>query len=180
MHQKIITIKLQTKKAWNSTFVRHFWLPLVKTENRWLLAAAGFVNHIPMWALASLGPKSQHSHWDYVKIRTDSHQVDIYLHRQYIVENAKVYSLDWEANRKQKWHTCAVQIPSNDPTKIPPPGIPWMIIFTRNLPRKCSKSHTNTIPSKNTALVFRFAISAKNVVAFTQSCQIWRVSSTDV
>ena len=90
--KKTITIKLQTKKERGCTFVRHFWLPLVKI---WLLAVAELMNHPSMWPLAPLGPNSHHSHQDYVKICTGSHQLDISL-RQDIVENAIVYSLGFE------------------------------------------------------------------------------------
>ena len=46
-----------------------------------------------MWALAPLGPNSHHLHRDYVKIHTNSHQLDIFSHQQDIVKNAMVYSL---------------------------------------------------------------------------------------
>ena len=45
-----------------------------------------------MWALAPLEPNSHHLHRVYVKICTDSHQLDI-SHWQDIVKNAIVYSL---------------------------------------------------------------------------------------
>ena len=47
-----------------------------------------------MWVLAPLGQNSHYSHQDYVKIRTDSHQLDIFSHLQDIVESAIIYSLD--------------------------------------------------------------------------------------
>ena len=51
------------------------------------------MNHPRMWALAPLGPNQHHPHRDYMKILTDSHQLDIFSHRQDIVKNATVYSL---------------------------------------------------------------------------------------
>ena len=39
----------------------------------------------PMWVLAPLGPNSHHLHRDYVKIYTDSHQLDIFSYQQDIL-----------------------------------------------------------------------------------------------
>ena len=44
-------------------------------------------------------PNLYHSHQGYVKIHTDSHQLDIFSHQQDIVENAIVYSLGWRHSK---------------------------------------------------------------------------------
>ena len=83
------------------TFVRHFWLPLLKKG--WLLAVAGLTDHPPIWVLTLLGPNLHHSHRDYMKICTYSQQLDIFSHQQDIVKNAIVYSLGKAHQSRRKF-----------------------------------------------------------------------------
>ena len=68
--KKTITVKLQTKKGWGCTLVRHFWLPLVKI--RVVIGCRTTYKPPSNVGICTARTKFHHSHRDYVKICTDS------------------------------------------------------------------------------------------------------------